>query len=82
MAARNNGYRHMTVQDRSRSELLFSAEALPQDADGWDAVDERLKLLFVCAHPAIEAGMRTPLMLQVVLGLSAERIASAFLVAT
>ena len=42
--------------------------------------DERLKLLFVCAHPAIDIGARTPLMLQTVLGLDAARIASAFLV--
>ncbi len=42
--------------------------------------DERLKLLFICAHPAIDAGVRTPLMLQTVLGLDAARIASAFLV--
>ncbi len=42
--------------------------------------DERLKLLFVCAHPAIDAAMHTPLMLQTVLGLNAIRIASAFLV--
>lgn len=42
--------------------------------------DERLKLLFVCAHPAIDVAARTPLMLQTVLGLDAARIASAFLV--
>lgn len=42
--------------------------------------DERLKLLFVCAHPAIDEPARTPLMLQTVLGLDAARIASAFLV--
>src|SRR5580700_4086380 len=42
--------------------------------------DDRLKLLFVCAHPAIDAGMHTPLMLQTVLGLDAARIAHAFLV--
>jgi RNA polymerase sigma-70 factor (ECF subfamily) len=42
--------------------------------------DERLKLLFVCAHPAIDEAARTPLMLQTVLGLDAARIASAFLV--
>jgi RNA polymerase sigma-70 factor (ECF subfamily) len=39
-----------------------------------------LKLLFVCAHPAIDSAMHTPLMLQTVLGLDAARIASAFLV--
>lgn len=43
--------------------------------------DERLKLLFVCAHPAIDPGMHTPLMLQAVLGLDAARIAQAFLIA-
>ncbi len=31
--------------------------------------DERLKLLFVCAHPAIDPAMHTPLMLQTVLAL-------------
>ncbi|AFY61718.1 RNA polymerase sigma factor [Synechococcus sp. PCC 6312] len=43
--------------------------------------DNRLKLLFVCAHPAIDASLHTPLMLQTVLGLNAAQIASAFLVA-
>ena len=38
------------------------------------------KLMFVCAHPAIDPAARTPLMLQAVLGLDAARIASAFLV--
>jgi RNA polymerase sigma-70 factor (ECF subfamily) len=42
--------------------------------------DERLKLLFVCAHPAIDSAMHTPLMLQTVLGLDAVRIAHAFLI--
>jgi len=43
--------------------------------------DSRLALLFVCAHPAIDEAVRTPLMLQTVLGLDAARIAQAFLVA-
>jgi predicted RNA polymerase sigma factor len=42
--------------------------------------DQRLALMFACAHPAIEQGVRSPLILQVVLGLDAKRIASAFLV--
>ncbi len=45
-----------------------------------DLPDERLKLLFVCTHPAIAARIQAPLMLQVVLGLDAARIAAAFLV--
>jgi RNA polymerase sigma-70 factor, ECF subfamily len=43
--------------------------------------DERLKLMFVCAHPAIDETIRTPLMLQTLLGLDAARIASSMLVA-
>lgn len=43
--------------------------------------DDRLKLLFICAHPAIDSSIHTPLMLQTVLGLNAAQIASAFLVA-
>lgn len=60
---------------------LFSEEG--RDDPEMEVVfpDERLKLLFICAHPAIAPEIRTPLMLQTVLGLSAAQIASAFLVA-
>jgi RNA polymerase sigma-70 factor (ECF subfamily) len=42
--------------------------------------DARLRLIFACAHPAIDPAARAPLMLQTVLGLDAAAIASAFLV--
>lgn len=42
--------------------------------------DRRLELLFACTHPALDPRVRAPLMLQVVLGLDAARIARAFLV--
>jgi RNA polymerase sigma-70 factor, ECF subfamily len=42
--------------------------------------DRRLALMFVCAHPAIDTGVHTPLMLQVVLGFEAADIGRAFLV--
>jgi RNA polymerase sigma-70 factor, ECF subfamily len=42
--------------------------------------DRRLALMFACAHPAIDRGMRAPLILQTILGLNAEEIAAAFLV--
>lgn len=42
--------------------------------------DDRLRLMFVCAHPSIDASVRAALMLQTVLGVEAARIASAFLV--
>ena len=46
-----------------------------------DIPDNRLALLFVCAHRAIDPSVRAPLMLQTVLGLDAATIASAFLTA-
>jgi RNA polymerase sigma-70 factor (ECF subfamily) len=59
-------------------QLAEEAEATTTEHDHFP--DERLKLLFVCAHPAIDVTARTPLMLQVVLGIDAAKIASAFLV--
>ena len=41
--------------------------------------DQRLALMFACAHPAIDAAVRAPLILQTLLGLDAGMIASAFL---
>lgn len=54
-----------------------------QDDEGTSAEmpDERLGLLFACAHPGIDRAVRAPLMLQAVLGFDAATIASAFLVA-
>ena len=43
--------------------------------------DDRLALMFACAHPAIDADIRSPLILQTVLGMTAQQIAAAFLVA-
>jgi len=67
-----------------RADSAADLRMIMDDTDGaGDSTypDERLKLLFVCAHPAIDETVRTPLMLQTVLGLDAARIAAAFLVA-
>ena len=64
----------------SAGELQFRAEDLEVAANEAEIPDRRLALMFVCAHPAIEAAIRAPLMLQVVLGLDAKTIGSAFLV--
>jgi predicted RNA polymerase sigma factor len=83
-AARNrliDDVRHNQVRQNSESLLLQLAEEANKVATmQTEFPDERLKLLFVCAHPAIEVAARTPLMLQAVLGLDVARIASAFLV--
>jgi RNA polymerase sigma-70 factor (ECF subfamily) len=51
-----------------------------EDIDPDAIPDRRLALLFVCAHPAIDPAVRTPLMLQTVLGFEAVDIARAFAV--
>jgi len=74
--------RHAKVKVAAADELRIVVEKAEQEASSETVFpDERLKLLFVCAHPAIDEAARTPLMLQAVLGLDAARIASAFLVA-
>jgi RNA polymerase sigma-70 factor (ECF subfamily) len=40
--------------------------------------DRRLELMLVCAHPAIDPAVRTPLMLNTVLGFTAEQVGRAF----
>ena len=74
--------RHVRVVRRSEADLTRhieeALEAMMQSEDS--IADERLKLLFVCAHPAIAADAQTPLMLQTVIGLDAVRIARAFVV--
>jgi RNA polymerase sigma-70 factor, ECF subfamily len=72
-------HRHAAVENDPAATILLIDEntaapelpALP---------DQRLKLLFACAHPAIDASVRTALMLQTVLGIEADKIAAAFLV--
>lgn len=51
----------------------------PIAVDPADLPDRRLHLMFVCAHPAIDPAIRTPLMLQTVLGIEAKDIATAYL---
>ena len=61
--------------------LSLLAGELADAGDDTEIPDERLRLMFACAHPAIDAGVRAPLILQAVLGFDAAAIASAFLVA-
>lgn len=69
------------VRKRMEDQLTHAMDSADLEiAAHHDFPDERLKLLFVCAHPAIDPAVRTPLMLQTVLGLEAEQIASAFLI--
>ncbi len=82
--------RHRFIdQARRRRVREYHQESLRRFADDSTAAaasgdafpDRRAELLFVCAHPAIDPALHTPLMLQTVLGLDAARIGQAFLVA-
>ncbi len=68
------------VQRDAAPTLHAAAEEAQRLAADMAFPDERLQLMFICAHPAIDPAARTPLMLQTVLGLNAARITSAFLV--
>jgi predicted RNA polymerase sigma factor len=73
--------RHSRVHADAAREILAAADEAQSLTDtDVQFPDERLKLMFICAHPAIDSSVRTSLMLQTVLGLDAARIASAFLV--
>jgi RNA polymerase sigma-70 factor, ECF subfamily len=72
--------RRQTV-DAAVPDLLLLTDTA-SDAETQRAIpDDRLLMLFACAHPAIEPSVRAPLMLQTILGFDAATIASAFLVA-
>jgi RNA polymerase sigma-70 factor (ECF subfamily) len=78
------GWLVTVAKNRWLDELRRKRPALAQDNEpDPDALpDKRLELMFVCAHPAIDPFIRTPLMLQVVLGFEAAAIAAAYAVPT
>jgi RNA polymerase sigma-70 factor (ECF subfamily) len=68
---RTAGEGHIQLMTEELAEAAANPDAIP---------DRRLALMFACAHPEIEAGMRAPLILQTILGLTAIDIATAFLI--
>lgn len=68
---RRAGEAHIQLMHEELDDAASQEEAIP---------DRRLALMFACAHPAIEPGMRAPLILQTILGLTAIDIAAAFLI--
>lgn len=72
--------RRRRTASEGEQQIALGIEELEAEASARDVPDHRLGLMLACAHPAIEESVRTPLMLQAVLGFSAERIAAAFLV--
>jgi DNA-directed RNA polymerase specialized sigma24 family protein len=70
--------RHARVERDPGVLALFDSEDAAPEARG--VPDDRLRMMFLCAHPALPTAVHAPLMLQTVLGLDAATIASAFLV--
>lgn len=69
------------TRKNARDHLAMIDDERAAQAEDEELPDERLRLMFACAHPAIDASVRAPLILQTVLGFDAAAIASAFLVA-
>jgi predicted RNA polymerase sigma factor len=75
-AARRQHSSDLVDEDSDQIAAVVDADL---DATTAEIPDRRLALMFACAHPAIDAAIRAPLILQVILGLDAATIASAFL---
>jgi RNA polymerase sigma-70 factor (ECF subfamily) len=73
--------RRRLTHSTHEGQLRHMVEELERAVQTSDEIpDRRLALMFACAHPAIDAATRAPLMLQTILGMTAEAIAQAFLV--
>jgi RNA polymerase sigma-70 factor (ECF subfamily) len=73
--------RRARTRGSAEREITMRIEERQAAAESGNAQgDERLRLIFACAHPAIDAASRAPLILQTILGFDASAIASAFLV--
>ncbi len=74
-----DGWRQARTHAAVHDSLLLIADEFADEDTGVTFPDERLRLMFACAHPAIDAAVRPALMMQVVLGLDVARMAGAFL---
>src|SRR5690606_32553846 len=72
--------RRRSAEEGASHLRLVADELAAAAADARELPDERLALMFACAHPALDPAIRAPLILQTVLGFDAAAIGSAFLV--
>jgi RNA polymerase sigma-70 factor (ECF subfamily) len=75
-----DGVKRRRTAENAEDHLQLLAELAEGEIDTPVVPDNRLSLMFTCAHPAIEPTIRAPLILQTILGFDAATIASAFLV--
>lgn len=72
--------RRRTRFGRSQADLIMLLEGEGQDPSEEELlVDDRLRLIFTCCHPALAADAQVPLTLREVCDLTTEQIARAFL---
>jgi RNA polymerase sigma-70 factor (ECF subfamily) len=84
VARRNqvDSFRRSKTREASEPHLRMMSDEISAAASSMEQdiiPDRRLALMFACAHPAIERGIRAPLILQTILGFTAEDLSSAFL---
>lgn len=73
--------RHAGAEDRALRRVAVQAyEAVEPDPDAHGDIDDRLRLIFTCCHPALSMDDRVALTLRTVAGLTPAQIARAFLV--
>jgi RNA polymerase sigma-70 factor, ECF subfamily len=84
-AARRNQadlFRRSKTREASEPYLRIISEEISEASSSSEEdiiPDRRLALMFACAHPAIDRGIRAPLILQTILGFTAEDLSAAFL---
>ncbi|TDB69781.1 RNA polymerase sigma factor [Micromonospora sp. KC721] len=82
-AARNRAVdvlRRASVERRKLHELALLTDPAPTPGGEGDVVDDRLRLIFTCCHPALALDARVALTLRAVAGVATADIARAFLV--
>ncbi|MEA2844630.1 MAG: polymerase sigma-70 factor, subfamily [Actinomycetota bacterium] len=73
--------RHAAVQAAKLPEVLMTTPATgPAAGDDSGIVDDRLRLIFTCCHPALTLDARVALTLRTLVGLTTSEIARSFLV--
>lgn len=73
-------HRRRRTREAALPHLKLIGKEAEEEAMREKLPDDRLGLIFACAHPAIDSGVRAPLILQTILGFDAATIASAFLI--
>jgi RNA polymerase sigma-70 factor (ECF subfamily) len=71
------------IDQSRRAKRLVSLDEAPETVIAMPEegmTDERLRLYFLCTHPALDRSLQCPLMLQLVVGMTVEEIAALYLV--